>query len=77
MQIDTPDLMSHRCQVADMVAVDGIQQLTEYRYWLRYSDDANGKELRADVVKEARREEIRRSAPHEGMNKGPKVPVLV
>ena len=58
MEIDASDLISLRCQVSELIAVDDMQQDTEDHHWLKYWDDTNGKELRADLVKEARMEEI-------------------
>ena len=63
MEIDAADLISLKCQIdelmpIDHLSVDAVEQDAEDNQWMKYWDDTNGKELRGDLVKEARRDEI-------------------
>ena len=60
MEIDAADLVSLKCEIselipADDVSIDAVDQDPEDNCWMKYWDDTNGKELRADLVKAARR----------------------
>ena len=59
MDIYAAEFMSVKCvgEQGD-VDIDALEQEPDDLLWMRYWDDTNGKELRADLVKEARAEEI-------------------
>ena len=63
MRIDAQDLVPLKCKVAALVAVDGVpidaaQQDPDDNCWMKSWDDTNGKSLRTDLVKAARRDKI-------------------
>ena len=60
MEVDAADLVSIVCKggAAGMLEIDAVEQEPDYLNWMRYWDDTNGKELKADLVQAARKEEI-------------------
>ena len=60
MELDAADMMSIEVVgECDDVDVMGLDQESGDLEWMKYWDDTNGKELRADLVKAARMEEIK------------------
>ena len=63
MELDAADLVSVKLQVTDLlevndIQIDDIKQDEGDHTCMKYWDDTNGKELREDLVKIARKDDI-------------------